>query len=141
MHRCLRVILCLSLVVVTRVVASDGLVISDATIRLPLPGQTTAVVYLQLYNGSGVERWVEGVAVEGAAASELHQHVHRDGMMRMRAVERIAIAPGAKVIFESGGYHIMAFRMTVSQPVAEQFQVKLMMADGQFVTAQATPVR
>ncbi len=128
------------------VVADSGsakdLYIENAEIRLPLPGQTTAVVYLALVNTSSQERFVRGVTVETAAASELHQHIHRDGMMRMRRLDRIAVPAGETLMFESGGYHIMAFRMAVndvSDSGDATYAVTLLMANGQKISAHASP--
>lgn len=113
--------------------------ISEATIRLPLPGQTTAVVYLKLRNHSQAIQTVNAVEVESAGASELHQHIHRDGMMRMRRLETIAVQPESTLSFESGSYHIMAFRLATS--TRSSYRVTLITTDGQRISSQATPVR
>ncbi len=124
------------------VAAEDVLKLSDARIRLPLPGQTTAVVYMQLHNQSAQQLTIRAVEVEGAGASELHQHIHRDGMMRMRRLEHITVAAGQQLAFESGSYHIMAFRMETlvdsSSPNDHTYTVTLTLDDGQQVSAEAT---
>jgi len=123
---------------------SERLLIEAAQIRLPLPGQSTAVVYLRLSNHSSRDRNVSKVKVEGAAVSELHQHVHRDGMMRMRRLDSIAVAAGETLQFKSGSYHIMAFRMIAAGSEQERkdrtYDVIITMADGEKVTAKAQPV-
>tara|TARA_B100000446_G_scaffold62752_1_gene59258 strand:- start:23023 stop:23412 length:390 start_codon:yes stop_codon:yes gene_type:complete len=123
------------------VASADALRLSDARIRLPLPGQTTAVVYMQLHNQAAQALTIRGVEVEGAGASELHQHVHRDGMMRMRRLEQISVASGQQLAFESGSYHIMAFRMEVSTRLATQddhsYTVTLILDSGQRVSTEA----
>lgn len=121
---------------------ASELYIEDAEIRLPLPGQTTAVVYLVLVNDSSKDRVLSHVSVEEAAASELHQHIHRDGMMRMRRLDRIAVPAGKTLTFESGSYHIMAFRMVTDDEkpsLNATYAVTLVMADGQKISAQARP--
>jgi periplasmic copper chaperone A len=118
--------------------------IETAQIRLPLPGQSTAVVYLRFSNHSSRDRSVSEVKVEGAAASELHQHIHRDGMMRMRRLDSIAVPAGTTLMFESGSYHIMAFRMAAADGEHERngrtYNVTIIMADGEQVTAKAQPI-
>lgn len=122
--------------------SAADLYIESAEIRLPLPGQTTAVVYLALVNSSPQDRTVSDVRVENAGAAQLHQHIHRDGMMRMRHLESISVAAGETLAFESGSYHIMAFRMTARDDKGSHdatYAVTLIMSDGQKVSAQATP--
>jgi len=123
------------------VVSADTLRLSDARIRLPLPGQTTAVVYMQLHNHAAQALTIRGVEVEGAGASELHQHIHRDGMMRMRRLEQISVASGQQLAFEPGSYHIMAFRMDSSAKSAAQddhsYTVTLILDGGQRVSTEA----
>ena len=113
--------------------------ISEATIRLPLPGQSTAVVYLKLRNHSSALQTVTAVEVEEAGASELHQHIHRDGMMRMRRLQAIEVPPESTLSFESGSYHIMAFRLAKSTLLS--YRVTLITSDGQRISSQAKPVR
>ena len=116
----------------------SSLSISEATIRLPLPGQTTAVVYLSLHNHSRVQQIVSAVEVEAAGASELHQHIHRDGMMRMRRLSTVTVPPSSTLSFESGSYHIMAFRLETSD--LSSYRVTLITEDGQRISSQAKPV-
>ncbi|MGH1372365.1 MAG: copper chaperone PCu(A)C [Cellvibrionaceae bacterium] len=134
---------CVSAAVFAGPDSATDLYIENAEIRLPLPGQTTAVVYLALVNDSLQDRIVSRVTVEAAAASELHQHLHRDGMMRMRRLDRIAVPAGKTLTFESGSYHIMAFRLDVDDKAMTAdatYAVTLIMANGQEISAQASPI-
>ncbi|GAB3110327.1 copper chaperone PCu(A)C [Aestuariicella hydrocarbonica] len=115
--------------------------IEEARIRLPLPGQSTAVVYLTLLNLSSQELVIKGVKVEGAQFAELHQHLHRDGMMQMRAVPQVDVSAGGALEFKPGGYHIMAFRMQPGAAEDATYQVSLMLTSGLTLTAQATVIR
>lgn len=83
--------------------------VSDARLRSPLPGQTTAVVYLQLTNQREESVELMGASLVGAQSVEIHQHSHRDGMMRMRRVASVGVEPGATLAFSPGGYHFMVF--------------------------------
>ncbi|MBU3069452.1 copper chaperone PCu(A)C [Aestuariicella sp. G3-2] len=113
--------------------------IGDARIRLPLPGQTTAVVYLTLHNSSSQALTVTEVKVPGSERAELHQHLHENGMMKMRAVESIPVAAGETLEFTPGGYHIMAFEMVAE--TRQLYPVTLVFADGRQVSAGARVVR
>ncbi|WP_439135958.1 copper chaperone PCu(A)C [Pseudomaricurvus sp.] len=118
--------------------------IGDARIRLPLPGQTTAVVYLTLHNASSQQQLLTGVKVVGSDRAELHKHIHENGMMKMRKVDQIPVVAGDTLSFEPGGYHIMVFDMAVAAPALSAqrvYPVTLIFEGGQSVNADAQPVR
>lgn len=140
------VLLCIVLAIlgVESTVAAD-LSLDNARIRLPLPGQTTAVVYFDLSNRSDSDRVLVGVHVGGAERAEMHQHQHVDGMMRMREVKTILVKAGTQIEFKPHGYHVMAFRFVASQKLSpgEQIEklypIELQFEDGTMVSAQAQP--
>lgn len=120
-----------------------GISVSDARIRLPLPGQTTAVIYLTLNNRAADVLTLAAVEVQGSERAELHQHVHEDGMMRMRKVNRIVVAAGKSLELAPGGYHIMAFEMvppTGDATLQRAYPVTLIFESGERTTVNAWPV-
>jgi copper(I)-binding protein len=65
------------------------------------------VVYMAISNeGDTVDRLI-GVASPVAGMSHLHSNEEVDGVMQMRPVDAIEIAPGDTVLIEPGGLHIM----------------------------------
>ncbi len=93
--------------------------VSGAQLREPMPGQTTAVAFLKLTNQNKEAATLISVSMENSRAVEIHEHSHVNGMMRMRRVPSIEIAPAETVVFQSGGYHFMVFGYVISevQPV------------------------
>jgi copper(I)-binding protein len=81
-------------------------------------GQAKAgAAYLTLSNaGSETDRLV---AVESTAAkkTEIHTHSMENGVMKMRPVEAAEVPPGAPVVFQPGGLHVML--MGLKAPLAE----------------------
>lgn len=117
--------------------------IRNASIRLPLPGQTSAVVYLSVHNLTGHELVLVAAEVQGSARAELHQHLHEDGMMRMRQVKRIVVPVGQALELAPGGYHIMVYELAAAPADASlqrAFPVTLKFESGEQVTANAWPV-
>jgi copper(I)-binding protein len=111
----------------------------DARLRKPLPGQSTAVIYLRVTNHFTSEAKLlsaqlvhtsvsadEGVSLPEPVI-EVHEHRHVDGMMSMRRVSDLSIAAGRSVAFVPGGYHLMVFGLT---SVAEPLQLLLRFSDG-----------
>ncbi|MCP3969159.1 MAG: copper chaperone PCu(A)C [Rhodobacteraceae bacterium] len=53
-----------------------------------------------------------GFASEACERSELHTHIHDDGVMRMRKVEAIDIPAGGEAVLKPGGLHLMFIGLT-----------------------------
>jgi len=109
---------------------SDSLQLHDAYLREPPPGQTTAAIYLSLHNEGAEQRVLSGARVDAATSAAIHEHRHVDGMMQMRQVDRVAVAPGASLRFEPGGYHLMVFGLAERPRGGDMLGFCLLFADG-----------
>jgi periplasmic copper chaperone A len=65
------------------------------------------------------------IKVEGtdAASVEIHDHIHENGIAKMRRVEGITIEPGSDVALEKGGKHIML--MGIKQTFEDKKEIPL----------------
>lgn len=63
--------------------------------------------FLAIRNEGNQDDVLIGVTSDFARRNELHTHLHQNGRMMMRPVERIEIPAGATVKLEPGGDHIM----------------------------------
>ena len=94
------------------IAASDTppmLQISAASIRQMPPGQSVTSAYMVVSNRSEVPCTLVGAAFDIAKRVEFHRHAQVDGMMQMRRVEQLVVAPGRDVRFQPGGLHLMVF--------------------------------
>ncbi|WP_375593491.1 copper chaperone PCu(A)C [Algihabitans albus] len=81
--------------------------------------------YMVLTNdGSAPDRLVSASA-EVADAVELHTHLMEDGVMRMRQVQAIEVAPGAPSVLEPGGLHVMLIGLKEPLTAGESFPMTL----------------
>ncbi len=95
----------------------------------PLPAvSVNGAAYMTLMNmGSEADKLV-AVSTPAAKKAEIHNHVMEGGLMKMRRVENITIAPGASTVLEPGGLHVMLMGLTEplvegkSFPLTLQFQ-------------------
>jgi hypothetical protein len=73
------------------------------------PGMaTTGAIYLTITNTGTTPDTLEGMASTPAADhAELHEMKMDNGVMEMRPVPELAIAPGQTVMLEPSGYHLM----------------------------------
>lgn len=92
------------------------------------------VVYLTITD-TGAADTVTGVASPVAGMAEVHQSINDNGVMKMRPVAALPVAPGQPVTLAPGGYHIML--MDLKQPLKEgdSFPITLSFAKAGQVTA------
>ncbi|MCP4330433.1 MAG: copper chaperone PCu(A)C [Alphaproteobacteria bacterium] len=72
----------------------------------------TGAVYLTIVNIGNAADTLIGVSSAAAKKAEVHTTIDDGGVMKMRPVERIEIAPGEHIILEPGGKHIMLIGLT-----------------------------
>lgn len=89
--------------------ASAELLITDAYMREPAPGQPNGAIYMTIESHDEASVRIVGASTPVAERAEIHEHRHADGMMRMRRVEEVSIEPGAPFVFRPHGHHLMVF--------------------------------
>ena len=95
-----------------------GVIISDARVRAPLPGQNIAVAYFTLGSANG-DRLL-AVSSPISERAELHTHIDNNGIIRMRPVNGgIDIPAGKSVTFKQGGLHVMLFESAIAQDMQD----------------------
>jgi copper(I)-binding protein len=93
------------LLVAGPVTAAEPVVVRDAWIRAPVPGQPVAGAYMELT--ARAKSALVAIASPVAANGELHGTTMEGGIMKMRPAERIELAAGRPVKLEPGGLHVM----------------------------------
>ena len=92
------------------------LVIDQPWARASAGNAKSGAAYLAIANhGSGPDRLIGASSPAGQA--ELHNNVSEDGIMKMRPVEAVDLAPGETVVLEPGGLHLML--MGLAEPLVE----------------------
>lgn len=118
------------------VVAAEVLV-ADATVREMLPGRSMTAGYFSISNKSAADVELVGASSPGFGSIELHQHSHKDGMMKMEQVSSVKIAAGEAVLFQPGGLHLMLFDAKTSITQGQKIPLRLEFKDGQSIDVQA----
>ncbi len=101
---------------------ADGMKVGDISIddvwsRATAPRAPAGAVYMVLSNtGAEMDRLV-AAAAPIAEKVELHTHSMVDGVMKMRQVEAIEVAPGEPSVLQPGGLHVMLIGL--KQPLNE----------------------
>ncbi len=110
--------------------AADSVTAADAYIRAVPPGQPNSAAFMVLKNGDSVDHALVKAASPAANVVELHTHVHEDGMMKMRPVDKIDIKAGGETALQPGGLHIMLIDLTQPLTPGERVPVTLTFEDG-----------
>ncbi|UXI03203.1 copper chaperone PCu(A)C [Photobacterium sp. TY1-4] len=63
-----------------------------------------------------------------AGKTELHAHIHEDGMMKMREVESIDVPAQGTRMLKPGSYHIMFFELKQVPALGDRFPLTLYFA-------------
>lgn len=96
----------------------EGIVISDARVRPPLPGRDIATAYFHIQNFGAADQLVS-VTSPLSERIELHTHLNEDGVMKMRRVDGVDLPKGEAVMFKPGGLHVMMFGVTMDETVED----------------------
>ena len=89
--------------------------VTNAWVRGTVPGQKGTGAFMQLT--SAADMTLIGVASPVAKIVEIHEMAVDGGMMRMRAVDKLALPAGKAIDLTPGGYHVML--MDLAQPLKE----------------------
>ena len=96
--------------VITGAAGADSVKISNAWARATAPGQTTAVVYMELTSDTNAALVAAGTPL--AQRAELHSMSTEGGIMRMRPLPRIELPAGKTVKLAPSGVHLMLIDLT-----------------------------
>lgn len=80
--------------------------VQGAWARATPGGATNGAAYVTIVTGSAGDSLV-GADTTASERAEVHEHLHENGIMKMRRVDKVEIKPGATLTMEPMGYHVM----------------------------------
>ncbi len=119
MLRCARLLLAAAIAVALP--ATAQVTVTGPWVRGTVTGQSATGAFMQLK--SPADAALVAVTSPVAKIVELHEMKMDGGMMKMRAVDRIALPAGKPVDLKPGGYHVMM--MDLVKPLKEGETVAL----------------
>lgn len=129
-------ILALCLGAISTLALAD-VVVTNATVREMLPGRSMTAGYFSISNQTTADKELIAASSPGFGSIELHQHSHKDGMMKMEQVSSVVVAAGQSLDFQPGGLHLMLFDAKASVEVGQKIPLVLTFKDGQTIEVQA----
>jgi copper(I)-binding protein len=119
-----------------------GVEVRDAWTRPAAQGGNGAI-YFVIENHSSETLEMIGVESDIAEAAEMHESRMSGDVMEMHQLESVSLEPGAEVIFEPGGLHIMLVGLKQDLKIGDEIQVTLNFSNAQsiqlIVPVQDTP--
>lgn len=101
--------------------AQAQLRVQDPWVRATVAGQMATGAFMELRSAQPLK--VLSVSSPAAAVAEIHEMKMADGVMRMRAVDALALPAGQVVALAPGGYHIML--MGLARPLVKGEMIEL----------------
>lgn len=116
------------------------LIVENAHIRESIPGAPNSAAFMILKNTSAQDVVLTSATSELARATELHNHINDNGVMRMREVSEIVVPAGQSVELKPGGLHVMFMGLATPLKQGEQGVFTLVDQSGREYPVQA-PVK
>jgi copper(I)-binding protein len=110
--------------------ASNDISIEHAYIRAVPPGQDNSAAFMQLINSSDKKQTIVNARSNIAEVVELHTHIHADGMMKMRRIEKIDIPAMGNTTLQPGGLHIMLIKLHHDLKIGQEVLLTIEFSDG-----------
>jgi hypothetical protein len=95
------------------------------------------VVYLTI-TATGSSDTLVSISSPVAAKAELHESYNDNGVMKMRPIGSVIVAPGKPVVLQPGGYHIMLIDLARTLKAGDSFPITLHFAKAGAVTVTAS---
>lgn len=102
--------------------SSGGITVSQAWSRATPGGVRNGAAYLAITASEAGDKLVDARS-DAAERVELHNHIHENGVMKMRRVDAIDVPAGQTVTLSPGGYHLML--MGLKKPLEEGGKLNL----------------
>lgn len=116
-------------------VVAGQFAIHASYVRAVPPGQTNSAAFMQIQNNDSKDHALVKAESSVAGVVELHNHIHENGVMKMRQVTKIDLPAGKTVALKPGGLHIMLIDLKKPLQVNETVDLSLTFENGTSLTA------
>lgn len=113
------------------------LMVHDAYVRLLPPSSKTTGAFLEIMNHTSKDVKLLKAESDFADKVEIHNHIMKDGMMKMVEVKSIEIKAGKVLAMKPGSYHVMLIGLKKSLKKGQSAKIKLTFDDGTILHAEA----
>ena len=111
--------------------------VEGAYVRHLPPTQSVTAAFMILRNPTDIDRKLVSAESDITETVEFHTHLHENGMMRMRQVEKIQIPARGETVFQPGGFHLMLIGLRQPLKLGQAVTINLTFDDGATEQIQA----
>jgi copper(I)-binding protein len=115
-----------ALVIAGSAFATD-VAVTDPWVRSTVPGQPVSGAYMTLTSKAGAT--LLSVTTAAAGEVEVHEMKTENGIMKMRAIDKLDLPAGKPVSLSPGGYHIMLMSLKGPLKVGEKVALELTLSN------------
>lgn len=115
--------------------------VTNERIRLLPPGSPTTALFMDIENTSDKDIYLVKAESSLSKKVELHNHIMKDGMMKMEEVSKIKIKAKSKTHLKPGGLHIMMIGLKSDLTEGQEVEVKLNFESGTSMTIKPKVVK
>nr|QXF14406.1 hypothetical protein BCCFPMHH_00009 [uncultured bacterium] len=116
---------------------AQSLSIDNPYVRATPPHAKNSAAFLTLINNSDKTIKLVAASSDIAERVELHNHIHQDGMMKMRQVETISVLANSSTKLQPGSYHVMFLGLKQELNEGQVVNIKLYFDNGDEVSVKA----
>ncbi len=120
--------------------ASESIMVHDPYARAMPPGQPNSGAFMTFKNSDSSAHAVVSASSPVSKVVELHTHIHENGMMMMRRIDKIDVPANGETVLKPGGLHVMFIGLKHDLKVGQTVPVTLTFEDGSKKEIEA-PVR
>lgn len=110
--------------------SAEPLAITGAFAYPTIGTMNVGAAFFEITNNSDKADAIIAAETEIAGRTELHDHIHENGVMRMRMVEEVALPAKQTVKLKSGGLHVMLFDLQQKLKLGDSFPLTLKLKSG-----------
>ncbi len=111
--------------------------VEQAYVRQMPPTQSITAAFLVIKNATDFDRAVVSAESDIADKVEMHTHLHENGVMKMRQVDKIEIPAGGQTILKPGGFHLMLIGLKRPLDLGQMVEINFNLDDGGRMQFQA----
>ncbi len=102
----------------------NTIIIKNAWMR-PAPEKFNTAFYFTVINDSNKPDTLYKAASDISDNVQIHETYKKDGMMGMRHVNQLIVAPHDSLVFKPGGYHIMLMNLKEAAEISQIKKISL----------------
>jgi hypothetical protein len=119
---------------------ADQITVVDPYVRQVPPGAMATAAYMVIRNAGARDAKIVKAENTASKITELHTHLHEDGMMKMRKVPAIEVKAGGETVLEPSGLHVMMIDLKGPMKEGDKVAITLGFDDGSSKKIEA-PIR